>query len=683
MKVYSIILLIKILLISSENNNCFEYSCEECSSNNYGKCIKCKNGFTLIDGTCPCFNLNCALCENGYPELDSCLLCKNDYYTYYNFIDNKNNCKCKIDKCKICLNNICIKCEDNYYYDNITKSCIFQKCDDINCEICPSNEKYNCIKCKNNYYLKEGKCHKIPSFLKCNNIPGYYENNNNCELICGGFECNTKINNNEKLCDNKCFKCISNKLIFIENCNNTLYCNIKGCSICLNKNECYQCNRGYYKKENKCNKCINGCSYCINSEDCEYCLSGFKLTKEKKCKFTNKLDFNVTLYNIRKQNLIKIDISKESNITINLSEISNFNKYIPNCELYDENKGKCIKYGNYFSLLKNKFKSYILNKRNLERKKNISNCLEYTDEYYSSCKKCIPGYYIFNGLCLQDCPSLCLECSNDKYCLECSNLAENIEGRCYYTNCLKFGECEYCNEKHCKKCLSDEHFKDTNFCEKNFSDLGTGIVIGLSIGFTIILSIFLTLRCKKSRYSARIRQFFSYNRNYNSPSNFRTNNNNNDNNNNNNNIHNHINPLQIRVNNNNINNNAITNSEPNRVLLSENKSLNFEKEFEKQKAKLEKEYDYCDYCKFNPAKYKSDCGCLLCKKHIKQRDGKICINCSKEVNKIEFINECNICFEKKEDLGRFKCGCSFKVCKDCYIKCKKSNIKCPGCRRKI
>lgn len=110
--------------------------------------------------------------------------------------------------------------------------------------------KNNCIKSKNNYYLKEGKCHKIPSFLKCNNIPWYYEDNNNCELICDGIEC---------------IKCISNKLIFIENCNNALYCNIKGCSICLNKNECYQCNRGYYKKENKYNKCINWCSYCINN----------------------------------------------------------------------------------------------------------------------------------------------------------------------------------------------------------------------------------------------------------------------------------------------------------------------------------------------------------------------------------------------------------------------------------
>jgi len=152
----------------------------------------------------------------------------------------------------------------------------------------------------------------------------------------------------------------------------------------------------------------------------------------------------------------------------------------------------------------------------------------------------------------------------------------------------------------------------------------------------------------------------------------------------NNNIPNHINPQQIRVNN--INNNIVISDYNIKTVRSENLSLNIHQEFEKQKEKLEIEYDYCDYCKFNRAKYKSDCGCILCSEDIKQQNDKkniICINCAKDVNNIEIINECNICLEKKEDLGHFKCGCSFKVCKDCYIKCKKGNNKCPGCRGEI
>ena len=67
----------------------------------------------------------------------------------------------------------------------------------------------------------------------------------------------------------------------------------------------------------------------------------------------------------------------------------------------------------------------------------------------------------------------------------------------------------------------------------------------------------------------------------------------------------------------------------------------------------------------------------------KEKPNHFCINCTKEVNKIEIINECNICLEDKEDLGHFKCGCTFKVCKDCYFNIKKKDNKCPACRGKI
>ena len=47
------------------NGTCFEYSCEECNSPDYGNCTKCRYGWTLIDGTCPCYSPGCALCMIG------------------------------------------------------------------------------------------------------------------------------------------------------------------------------------------------------------------------------------------------------------------------------------------------------------------------------------------------------------------------------------------------------------------------------------------------------------------------------------------------------------------------------------------------------------------------------------------------------------------------------------------
>ena len=36
------------------NKTCFEFSCEECESEEFGKCTKCKENFELVDGNCPC-----------------------------------------------------------------------------------------------------------------------------------------------------------------------------------------------------------------------------------------------------------------------------------------------------------------------------------------------------------------------------------------------------------------------------------------------------------------------------------------------------------------------------------------------------------------------------------------------------------------------------------------------------
>ena len=56
--------------ILCNNNTCFEYSCEECNSPEYGNCTKCRYGWTLIDGTCPCFNSSCAVCTTGFFSTD-------------------------------------------------------------------------------------------------------------------------------------------------------------------------------------------------------------------------------------------------------------------------------------------------------------------------------------------------------------------------------------------------------------------------------------------------------------------------------------------------------------------------------------------------------------------------------------------------------------------------------------
>ena len=97
--------------------SCFEYSCDECSSEEYGACTKCQNTFRLIDGTCPCQDSGCAICSSGYAGLYICNQCKKGY------VNNNGNCDCPIEFCERCSENGCLKCDTGYSYNPVTKKC--------------------------------------------------------------------------------------------------------------------------------------------------------------------------------------------------------------------------------------------------------------------------------------------------------------------------------------------------------------------------------------------------------------------------------------------------------------------------------------------------------------------------------------------------------------------------------
>ena len=169
MKDYLYIIIIIFLFFQKNNincntNNCFEYSCVECETEEYGTCTKCRDSFRLVDGTCPCADNSCALCRNGLGGWNLCYICKNGYY------NSNKDCYCDIDDCEICENaNYCIKCISGYYYDNITNKCIKlneenkMHCNDINCDACYSELPGACEYCKEGFNEVKGECEQLPS----------------------------------------------------------------------------------------------------------------------------------------------------------------------------------------------------------------------------------------------------------------------------------------------------------------------------------------------------------------------------------------------------------------------------------------------------------------------------------------------------------------------------------------
>ena len=64
---------------------------KECETEEYGKCTKCRDTFTLINGTCPWTDPSCALGLTGFLNHGVCYLCKKGYYR------TDNNCYCDIE----------------------------------------------------------------------------------------------------------------------------------------------------------------------------------------------------------------------------------------------------------------------------------------------------------------------------------------------------------------------------------------------------------------------------------------------------------------------------------------------------------------------------------------------------------------------------------------------------------
>ena len=173
----SIILILSFITINCSQQECYEYSCDECDSPEYGTCTKCRSDFKLIDGTCPCSFSSCALCTTGLAGLNICEQCKEGYTL------SDRNCVCSIGNCEQCGENGCKKCISGYYYNETSNQCLKDntenkiECYDPQCDGCFSEERGACEYCKDGYYLKKGECLSSSTYQSCNGL--------SCETIVG------------------------------------------------------------------------------------------------------------------------------------------------------------------------------------------------------------------------------------------------------------------------------------------------------------------------------------------------------------------------------------------------------------------------------------------------------------------------------------------------------------------
>ena len=457
--------------INCNNNTCFEYSCEECNSTEYGQCTKCRYGWTLVDGTCPCFNTSCAICTTGLGGLDICKLCKNGY------ILENDYCICNISNCEQCGENKCLVCDIGYIYNNTSNKCEKQNneniiCYDNNCSICFSELKGACIECKEGFDVRKGECIELIHTKENGKCPiDYYQSENYCFPNCDGVDCPIERSNSRNLCpSNRCLFCRNNILYILAECDNSVECSsIEGCINCLTNDECIFCNQGYYLLGGLCYKCIKGCGICRNNKTCDYCLSGFELTSDNHCKLTNNFDFNITLYNYYKEELLKQNCSYDTCLSCYFNSEkcekckSGYYSYRGRCLPCSSNCLDCQNY-NYQQFCWKCENGYKVNNRGeCELICIDENCLDcFLFRGRQICEKCKSGH-VKDGLysnCLL-CSNLCKECYyiyGTEYCSEC------YEG--YY---LKNKTCIKCSDENCLNChMNNEEEERCTYCKSGY-----------------------------------------------------------------------------------------------------------------------------------------------------------------------------------------------------------------------
>ena len=622
---FFIFIFIKKNYVRSAHIECFEYSCEECESEEYGKCKKCRKGFKLIDGKCPCQDSSCALCSTGFTGYYLCYQCKDGYYNI------ENSCYCDIKNCEQCSENSCLKCKTNYHYNYTTKECekneISINCYDPNCKTCFSEEMGACQECIEGYDNDKGKCYqlKLPDNHQC--PENYFMHNNFCYENCEGLNCtirDRRYSNRYKCEINKCILCENNIIYLYSNCNNTEECKLEGCLNCVTPDKCVICSQGYYNIGGICKKCIEGCSLCSNNLTCDYCFSGYKLNDDGQCELNNIFDFNLDLYIHNKIILYKDNHKTEYHNVIE--------KNSSNVKVCDINCRSCI---DSTGICKECEQPYILKNNECTLNCHDNNCANcFMFGYYEVCSRCKNGYMLsfYRDKCVLKC--------NDINCLNCEKLGTEEE--------------EYCHE-----CFPGfKYDKKQKKCVKNNTATIFYIILCSFIGLVLIFSLTIFIVYKYRRRNLPISN--------NSIS--RNNRINNEN--------------IIRIEN-------IGNSQSSGRKKFNKEELEDEFEIQKRKmSKGYQICQFCKKkpgkftCDYGCILCKEHSILNIIKENDEEK--KICISCKKVVKDVTPIQKkCNICLQVKSSIAHFKCQCSLEVCKDCYIKCKMSSPTCPGCRQNI
>ena len=406
----------------------------------------------------------CPFIYNYEGEICQFFINEDNYYSFEiseKYYENKIVEECKygkigkycINECPIgfeLVNNQCIECNKNFFYNYATKKCISSK---------------------NESYPIDGKI-----IFNCEEINlKYYKENcyNNCSEIYGIISPN----------ESECISCKDqNKIYFESNCINSCH-DIFGMVNPDNENECISCeskNKVYFDLN-----CYDNCSdiYGIinpkNNKECIICKNESKIFLDNKC-----VENCPEGYEIINDKLQNYEVSY-------CRKCQDVNKYYYDHKCYDKCPDKKLVFDSdnicFFCNVRNKNETYYQSGKCVSTCDNGYESID--DEFYCKYCKNENQYFAHNGKCEDSCEDKSLYYEDNNICYfsnetekkyrqndicvnSCERGYEQIEKDFFCQNCLNISQ--YFYEGKCEeKCPENLAWNDTdNICIDCYKELG-------------------------------------------------------------------------------------------------------------------------------------------------------------------------------------------------------------------
>ncbi|CAD8102627.1 unnamed protein product [Paramecium sonneborni] len=431
------------------------------------------------------------------------------------YVWSDTGCQLCQDFCSSCTNGLCDKCPTSYYGDSThCYSCYY------GCTSCTSYQE--CTSCLSPYFfLVQSSCEQCSypcvtcdtqgACLSC--ASGYMIVDNNCQ------KCQSPCSE----CSGQLYQCTScyqdPPQFYYLNAQTCLLCEFP-CVSCISKNKCTTCYQGYYLNENEyCSKCTEPCLDCFSPTSCLSCISQqyYIAPGNNFCQTCNNFDSNCLKCQSQNQcsscvigYFVQVDYQGSQQISI-CKQCSS------QCLTCSNDQNECLTCNNAFqpptckdicnssefqvgilcyscasqcqtcSLKSIQCLTCSLNRMspplcpcketyfdfNKICTPCITNCKFCFDANF--CMKCIDGYYLQRGICVQQCDNLyyqtrdfncilcninnCIECNINGICDQCSPNYLLYKNQCYFQQChqgyytIDNKSCLNCNQ-NCYNCLN-------------------------------------------------------------------------------------------------------------------------------------------------------------------------------------------------------------------------------------